>query len=106
MNPVPETYSQQDWPRKVAGTVRAIINAVKTLQTGLVTAQSDITAAEGDITALQADVTAAEADIAALETATNWAALADFADDTAAAAGGVAVGKLYRTGSAVKVRVA
>lgn len=41
----------------------------------------------------------------ALETATDWSALADYADDTAAAAGGIAVGELYRTGSAVKVRV-
>jgi hypothetical protein len=32
-------------------------------------------------------------------------ALQDYADDTAAAAGGVPVGYLYRTGSAVKVRV-
>ncbi len=32
--------------------------------------------------------------------------LGDYADDTAAATGGVAVGSLYRTGSAVKVRIA
>ena len=31
--------------------------------------------------------------------------LSDYADDTAAAAGGIAVGQLYRTGSAVKIRV-
>lgn len=31
--------------------------------------------------------------------------LSDYADDTAAAAGGVAVGGFYRTGSAIKVRV-
>lgn len=31
--------------------------------------------------------------------------LGDYADDTAAAAGGVAVGGVYRTGSALKVRV-
>lgn len=35
----------------------------------------------------------------------DFAALQDFADDTAAAAGGIAVGSLYRTGSVVKVRV-
>lgn len=35
----------------------------------------------------------------------DFSALQDFADDAAAAAGGVAVGSLYRTGSAVKVRV-
>lgn len=35
----------------------------------------------------------------------QFANLADFADDTAAAAGGVEVGKLYRTGSVVKVRI-
>lgn len=32
--------------------------------------------------------------------------LVNYADDTAAAAGGVAIGTMYRTGSAVKVRVA
>jgi hypothetical protein len=31
---------------------------------------------------------------------------ADFADDAAAAAGGVSVGDVYRTGSVLKVRVA
>jgi hypothetical protein len=35
----------------------------------------------------------------------NYPALQDFADDTAAAAGGVEIGGLYRTGSTVKVRV-
>jgi hypothetical protein len=44
--------------------------------------------------------------VAALQAETDWSALADYADDTAAAAGGVPVGKLYRTGSTVKVRVA
>lgn len=34
------------------------------------------------------------------------ATLTDYADDAAAAVGGVAVGGLYRTASAVKVRVA
>lgn len=42
----------------------------------------------------------------ALETATDWAALGNYANDTAAAAGGVAVGELYRNGSVVMVRVA
>lgn len=32
--------------------------------------------------------------------------LAEYADDTAAAAGGINVGEFYRTGSAVKQRVA
>lgn len=32
--------------------------------------------------------------------------LSDYADDAAAATGGVAVGEFYRTGSIVKVRVA
>ena len=34
------------------------------------------------------------------------AVLGDYADDTAAAAGGVAVGGAYRTGSSIKVRIA
>ena len=41
-----------------------------------------------------------------LEAAADWSALGDYADDTAAAAGGVAVGQLYRNGSVVMVRVA
>lgn len=36
---------------------------------------------------------------------TDWTALEDYADDTAAASGGVPVGGTYRTGSVVKVRV-
>lgn len=36
----------------------------------------------------------------------DFSALGDYADDTAAAAGGVAVGRLYRNGSVVMVRVA
>ncbi|MXO72870.1 hypothetical protein [Alteraurantiacibacter buctensis] len=44
--------------------------------------------------------------INALILAVDWTKLEDFADDTAAAAGGVQIGQLYRTGSVVKVRVA
>ena len=50
-------------------------------------------------------INAAQDDIRALQAATDWSALSDYADDTAAASGGVAVGELYRTGSIVKVRV-
>jgi hypothetical protein len=35
----------------------------------------------------------------------SLAAVSDYADDTAAAAGGVAVGAVYRTGSVLKMRV-
>lgn len=35
----------------------------------------------------------------------RFASLGDYADDTAAAAGGVVIGELYRTGSTVKVRI-
>lgn len=41
----------------------------------------------------------------ALINRTNWGALEDYADDTAAAAGGVPVGGTYRTGSIIKVRI-
>ena len=44
--------------------------------------------------------------LTALETATDWSALGNYADDTAAAAGGVEIGQLYRNGSQVMVRVA
>ena len=74
---VPETANRSDWPRLIAGAVNALVRAVTT----------------------------AEANITALQTETDWSALADYADDAAAASGGVAVGKLYRTGSVVKVRV-
>lgn len=74
---LPETANRADWPRLVAQTVRDMIGNIR----------------------------AAEANITALQTETDWSALADYADDAAAASGGVAVGKLYRTGSIIKVRV-
>jgi hypothetical protein len=43
---------------------------------------------------------------AAVNAGPSIAVLGDHADDTAAASGGVAIGGLYRTGSALKVRVA
>lgn len=64
------------------------------------------TAAEGDITSLDTRVGANETDIAALQAfAALFDNFADYADDTAAAAGGVAVGEFYHTSGAVKVRV-
>lgn len=39
-------------------------------------------------------------------TGVSGAGLGDYADDTAASAGGVAIGSLYRTGSTLKVRIA
>ena len=44
--------------------------------------------------------------VAALKTSKEIAALTDYADDAAAAVGGVAVGDWYRTGSVPKVRIA
>ena len=76
MRRVPETNVNADWPRKVAQSISSIIN----------------------------NITSALTRITALETATDWSALEDYADDTAAAAGGVEVGALYRTGSTIKVR--
>lgn len=40
-----------------------------------------------------------------LRAATDWSALGNYANDPAAAAGGVAVGELYRTGTVIKVRI-
>jgi hypothetical protein len=37
---------------------------------------------------------------------TSISGLSNYADDAAAAAGGVAIGGAYRTGSAIKVRIA
>lgn len=45
-------------------------------------------------------------EVSGLKSATNWALLEDYADDAAAAVGGVEIGGLYRNGSAVMVRVA
>lgn len=42
---------------------------------------------------------------AALTATTDWSALGNYANDAAAASGGVAVGELYRNGSVVQVRV-
>lgn len=102
---LPESAARSDWVRLAAGTVNALVRAVTTAQSSISTLQTDLGTAETDITALDGRVTTAEADISALETATNWGALSDYADDTAAASGGVAVGALYRTGSIIKVRV-
>lgn len=51
-------------------------------------------------------VNALGTDVSALQTATDWSALDDYADDAAAATGGVEIGQLYRTGSVLKVRIA
>lgn len=74
---VPETQASKDWPRKVSQSVRDLITNIK----------------------------ANQASITTLQTETDWSSLADHADDAAAASGGVDVGKLYRTGSTVKVRI-
>lgn len=74
----PETSVTKDWPRLVYNTVRQVIAAVKALQVRAT----------------------------ALEGVTDWPALDDYADDTAAAAGGVEIGELYRNGSVLMVRVA
>lgn len=66
------------------------------------TGSSLITAAD----AAAARTAAAAMDRALSEAAGVSVALGDYADDAAAALGGVAVGKLYRTGSILKVRVA
>ena len=51
-------------------------------------------------------VTALSADVDTLNDFTaQFAALGDYVDDAAAAVGGVAVGDLYRNGSAVMIRV-
>lgn len=58
-----------------------------------------------------ADPDVARANLGAVDASLSEAAgvsvaLGDYADDAAAAVGGVAVGALYRTGSILKVRVA
>lgn len=74
---VPETANRPDWPRLVAQ--------------GHKDHESRIKDADSRLSALEAMLTLAN--------------LHDYADDTAAAAGGVAVGEFYRTGSAIMVRV-
>lgn len=67
---------------------------------------ADVSALESRVDTAEANIASNADDIAGLQTATDWSLLADYADDTAAAAGGVAVGQLYRNGSQVMVRVA
>ena len=105
MRTVPETNNRQDWPRLVAQAVNALANLVRSQGAAITVAEADIAAAETDISTLQSDVTTADGAITALQTATDWSALVDYADDAAAAAGSVPVGSLYRTGSVLKVRV-
>jgi hypothetical protein len=65
-------------------------------------------------TALKIQNAVGTTDIVTIDTSNNKAtfagsvvlSLAEYADDTAAAAGGVAVGGLYRTGNVVKIRIA
>ena len=110
---VPESANRKDWPRIVAKEVNRAIRAIAALQTTDTGNEEAITALQdadvvltAAIEALETDVAAIEADVTALQTATNWSALVNYADDAAAATGGVPVGSLYRTNSIVKVRVA
>jgi len=74
---IPPQNKRGDWPRRVAN--------------------------QGNDNANRASALEARAD--ALEAATDWSALDDYADDTAAAAGGVEIGQLYHTSGTVKVRL-
>ena len=74
---IPPQNNRGDWPRQVAKQGNETANRVSALE--------------------------ARADT--LEAATDWSALDDYADDTAAASGGVEIGQLYRTGNALKVRL-
>lgn len=59
-------------------------------------------AGSGDVSAVQSDVDAIDTRVTDIE---GWfAGLGDYADDAAAAAGGVAVGSFYRNGSALMQR--
>ena len=98
MRQVTETYARSDWPRTVASTIKGVIANINSVTARMTTAQADIAALETAVSDLETAVTD-------LETATDWSALADYADDTAAAAGSVPVGALYRNGSVVMVRV-
>lgn len=69
-------------------------------------AAGDVAAVASDVSDLDTRVSDNETDIAALQAfVALWANFADYADDTAAASGGVAVGEFYHTSGAVKVRV-
>lgn len=86
--------------------LKAFASNGSTLQGSLTIAQANgmVTASNGlTITAGGATITAGGLTVTAGAVAMP---LSNYADDTAAAAGGVAVGQLYRTASAVKVRVA
>lgn len=64
----------------------------------------NVLSSAGSVAGVAGDVAALDGRVAALEG--QFALLGDFADDAAAATGGVAVGGLYRNGSVLMVRVA
>jgi hypothetical protein len=76
--------------------IAASIEEINALLGGIAQADGTLATASVGLEQLKADVRAAIG---------QPATLANYADDTAAASGGVAVGGFYRTGSAVKVRV-
>ncbi|GFM29268.1 hypothetical protein [Novosphingobium sp. PY1] len=80
-------------------------NPVAIASTGdIANLQDAVTTLNIAVTALQASVADFETRISALED--QFTSLGDYADDTAAASGGVTVGGLYRNGSALMIRVA
>ena len=66
--------------------------------------QDSVTTLNLAVVDLQSRVDTLEATVAALQG--RFAGLGDYADDTAAAAGGVPINGLYRNGSTIMVRVA
>jgi len=68
--------------------------------------RSDLYLSDGVILVVQRGSDIRDGDGNSLIGVARTASLSDFADDAAAAIGGIAVGQLYRNGSVVMVRVA
>ncbi len=86
--------------------VRLTAQAAATTVPGDITASQVVSGTFGDARVAASNVTQHQAALAILAAQIDGSALGDFADDGAAATGGVDVGELYRNGSVVMVRVA
>jgi len=102
-----------DWIRKCANAVNDLISRLGTAESKITDldlretdAETRLTALEGRADAVDGEITALQDRATALEAfQASFATLTNYADDAAAATGGVAVGGLYRNGSIVQVRV-
>lgn len=102
--------SQTPFSFQVDGEVNSVGEVVVDLRPATLAGEAGALLASENLDDV-ADPDAARANLGAVDLSLSEAAgvsvaLGNYADDAAAATGGVAVGALYRTGSIIKVRVA